>query len=318
MLSLKGRDNMDHIDKLKSLNDICILTFDTNTAATSLFLHDGVCAGVQGSTAMQVTMKSPLGYCTLILTLLLSCSVQAEKKQKVVSSQGTDCTQIKTQSPNAPSGVYVIQPAGVKYHFKVYCEMNSDGGWTVFQRRSGGSVSFKRKWAKYKNGFGNFTQDHWLGLKKVFAVTKSKSKKWILRVDLWDHEGGTAFAEYKDFRLGNEKTAFKLHVGKYSGNAGDAIRGAYRGIDQNGFGFSTIDRDNDGCSPCIFGDIATNECVFDAGGGWWYSQCGSAGLNGDWHPSGEHIGWASGLHWLTWKPPAPYSAKATRMMIKST
>ncbi|MEQ2213755.1 hypothetical protein XENOCAPTIV_020378 [Xenoophorus captivus] len=186
---------------------------------------------------MQVTMKSPLGYCTLILTLLLSCSVQAELvvpissslwargrvhpgQEIVVSSQGTDCTQIKTQSPNAPSGVYVIQPAGVKYHFKVYCEMNSDGGWTVFQRRSGGSVSFKRKWAKYKNGFGNITQDHWLGLKKVFAVTKSKSKKWILRVDLWDHEGGTAFAEYKDFRLGNEKTAFKLHVGKYSGNAG--------------------------------------------------------------------------------------------------
>lgn len=41
-----------------------------------------------------------------------------------------------------------------------------------------------------------------------------------MRVDLWDHEDGTAFAEYKNFRLGNEKTAFKLHVGKYRGNAG--------------------------------------------------------------------------------------------------
>ncbi|XP_035987261.1 angiopoietin-related protein 5-like isoform X1 [Fundulus heteroclitus] len=262
-------------------------------------------------------MKSVLGYCALIFTLLLSCSVQAAKKQKTVSSQGTDCTQIKTQSPDALSGVYVIQPAGANNHFKVYCEMTSDGGWTVFQRRSGGSVSFNRKWVAYKNGFGNLTEDYWLGLKKVFALTKKKSKKWILRVDLWDHKGGSAFAEYKNFRLGNEKTAFKLHVGKYSGNAGDAIRGAYRGIDQNGFGFSTIDRDNDGCSPCIFGDIAEAKCAFLKVGGWWYSRCGSAGLNGEWHPYGDHIGWASGLHWLTWKPPAPYSAKATRMMMKS-
>jgi len=44
-----------------------------------------------------------------------------------------------------------------------------------------------------------------------------------MRVDLWDHEGGTAFAEYKNFRLGNEKTAFKLKVGEYSGNAGNGV-----------------------------------------------------------------------------------------------
>lgn len=98
---------------------------------------------------------------------------------------------------------------------------------------------------------------------------------------------------------------------------GDAIRGAYLGIDQNGYGFSTIDRDNDGCSPCIFGDIAETECSFSEGGSWWYSRCGSASLNGDWHPAGDHIGWASGLHWETWKSRMPYSLKASRMMIKS-
>lgn len=69
----------------------------------------------------------------------------------------------------------------------------------------------------------NPSEDHWLGLRKVFALTKNQSKKWILRVDLWDHKGGTAFAEYENFRLGNEKTAFKLHIGKYSGDAGTQI-----------------------------------------------------------------------------------------------
>lgn len=265
---------------------------------------------------MHVKMKSVVGCSVLMLALLLGCTVQAKKQKKAASPQGTDCTQIKMRSPQASSGVYVISPAGFNTQFKVYCEMRLDGGWTVFQKRSGREVPFNKNWAAYKDGFGNLTQDHWLGLKKVFWLTKKK--KWTMRVDLWDHEGGTAFAEYKNFKLGNKKSAFKLHVGKYSGNAGDAIRGTYPGVDQNKYGFSTSDRDNDGCNPCIFGDIAESDCSFSEGNaGWWFSRCGSANLNGDWHPAGEHIGWASGLHWLTWKGPAPYSAKATRMMIKS-
>ncbi|XP_019955415.2 angiopoietin-related protein 5 [Paralichthys olivaceus] len=260
-------------------------------------------------------MKSLVPFVGLILVFLLS---QTETKRgTAVSSQGKDCTQIKALSPNASSGVYVIQPHGVKAPFKVYCEMRADGGWMVFQRRSGGEVSFHRKWAAYKNGFGNLTHDHWLGLQKVFIVTKHKTKKWTMRVDLSDHNGATAFADYKNFKLRNGKEHFKLHVGKYTGNAGDAIRGANGEVDQNGYGFSTIDRDNDGCSPCIFGDIAQRECTFTEGGGWWYSRCGSAGLNGDWHPTGDHIGWGSGLHWRTWKSHGVHSLKTSRMMIKS-
>lgn len=68
----------------------------------------------------------------------------------------------------------------------------------------------------------NPLEDHWLGLNKVFSLTKNKSRKWVMRVDLWDHEGGTAFAQYKNFWLGNEKSAFKLHVGKFRGSAGNA------------------------------------------------------------------------------------------------
>ncbi|KAM9402122.1 angiopoietin-related protein 5-like [Salvelinus alpinus] len=262
-------------------------------------------------------MWNRIFFCGLVVCLIcLTDQTQGQKAPLVV--QGTDCTQIKTLSPRATSGVYVIQPAGVRFPFKVYCEMLVDGGWTVFQRRTGAEVLFNRKWAVYKQGFGHLRKDHWLGLSKVFALTKGRGRRSTMRVDLWDFEGSTAFAEYSDFRLGTEKEAYKLNVGAYRGNAGDAIRGKYAGIDQNGFGFSTNDKDNDGCSPCIFGDIAENTCSFsEGGGGWWYSRCGSASLNGDWHPAGEHIGWASGLHWETWKGPAPYSARASRMMIKS-
>ncbi|XP_041833968.1 angiopoietin-related protein 5-like [Melanotaenia boesemani] len=254
-----------------------------------------------------------LNSCGLILVLLLSCS-EAEIETPHFSQ---DCTQLKARSPRALSGLHLIKPAGVHTAFMVYCEMRPDGGWTVFQRRSGKAQHFDKDWKEYKNGFGALTNDHWLGLKKVFSLTNDKSKRWTLRVDLWDHEGGSAFAEYSDFSLGNEEMNYKLHVGNYSGNAGDAIRGATAGIDQNGFGFSTIDRDNDGCSPCMFGGISVSQCAALEGGGWWYSRCGSASLNGKWHRFGHHIGQASGLHWFTWKHPASYSFKASRMMIKS-
>ncbi|XP_061570646.1 angiopoietin-4-like [Cololabis saira] len=265
---------------------------------------------------MQDRMKDLTGFRGLVLVLLLSSSQQTQVQVKLPQFAGfpQDCSKIKSLSPQASSGVYTIQPEGTKTPFKVYCEMLWDGGWTVFQRRTGEPLSFEKNWQAYKNGFGRPTNDHWLGLEKVFLLTKKK--RWTLRVDLWDFEGGSAFAEYKNFRLGNERTAYKLHVGQYRGNAGDAIRGAYPGIDQNGYGFSTIDRDNDGCNPCIFGDIARDRCVDTKYSGWWFSKCGSADLNGEWHPSGDNIGWASGLHWETWKS-VPYSAKASRMMIKS-
>ncbi|CAL8324186.1 unnamed protein product [Lota lota] len=252
----------------------------------------------------------------LLLLAVLGLSQQS-KATTIVVSQGTDCSQIKNVSKDATSGVYVIQPPGVKTPFKVYCEMTRNGGWTVFQRRTGNALSFNQNWADYRNGFGKPGKDQWLGLQKVYSMTKAPRTRWVLRVDLWDHEGGTAFAQYSNFLLANEEQAYKLTVGQYQGNAGDAIRGTYPGVDQNGFGFSTVDSDNDGCDPCIFGDIAEKKCATSSEGGWWYSRCGSASLNGEWHPKGDHLGWASGLHWLTWKGPAPYSAKATRMMIRS-
>ncbi|XP_062311871.1 angiopoietin-related protein 5-like isoform X1 [Osmerus eperlanus] len=255
-------------------------------------------------------------YTTLFLSLF-SLTDQTKGRPKPLVAQGTDCSNIKDLFPTAASGVYLIQPLGFNVPFKVFCRMLPDGGWTVFQKRTGGAVSFDRKWAEYKHGFGSPRKDHWLGLCKVYAITKAAGTRWTMKVDLRDFGGGGAFAEYDDFKLGGMRSSYRLTVGDYRGNAGDAIRGGSAGADQNGFGFSTKDVDADGCSPCIFGDIAVNKCTSFMGGGWWYSRCGSASLNGDWHPAGENRGWASGLHWLTWRGPGPYSASASRMMIKA-
>ncbi|XP_058883780.1 angiopoietin-related protein 5-like isoform X1 [Acipenser ruthenus] len=254
---------------------------------------------------------------TCRVALLLCLSITASTQNQ--PAQGTDCTRIKALNPRAVSGVYLIQPAGASLPFQVFCDMAAEGGWTVLQRRSGTeNLSFRRGWAQYRNGFGKLHGDHWLGLEKMWSLTGSQGGRFRLRVELQDFEGSSAFADYSTFRLGSERESYRLHVGAHSGNAGDAFQGTYPGIDQNGSAFSTRDRDNDGCNPCVFGDIAMMSCSeLQGGSGWWFSRCGSANLNGDWHPRGDNIGWSSGVYWKSWKGPAPYSLRASVMKVKA-
>jgi len=97
----------------------------------------------------------------------------------------------------------------------VFCDQTiAGGGWTVFQKRLGGSVNFYRGWVDYKNGFGNLKGEFWLGLDKVHRLTNTKNR---LRVDLEDTTDKTAYAEYDMFAVTSEKTKYKLSIGSCSG-----------------------------------------------------------------------------------------------------
>ena len=113
------------------------------------------------------------------------------------------------------SGVYTIDPDGLG-PFDVFCDQTTArGGWTVFQKRLDGSVNFYRYWSDYKRGFGNLSGEYWLGLDKIYRLTKLKN---TLRVDLEDTKGKTAYAAYEMFAVANETAKYKLSVGNYSGN----------------------------------------------------------------------------------------------------
>ena len=144
--------------------------------------------------------------------------------------------------------------------------METDGGgWTVFQRREDGSVDFDRNWAEYEAGFGALDHESWLGLSKIHRLTEAGVSN-ILRVDLGDDQGDTAYATYSTFNIGDSSTEYTLTIAGYSGTANDSMSNS------NNVKFSTRDNDND-----QYGD----NCATTSEGAWWYNQCSTdANLNG--------------------------------------
>lgn len=80
-----------------------------------------------------------------------------------------------------------------------------------------------------------------------------------------DIYGNNWRAEYSRFAISDASDGYRLNLFGYQGNASDALSF------QNGHRFSTADRDQ---------DTSTANCAADYEGGWWYSKCQHANLNG--------------------------------------
>ena len=206
-----------------------------------------------------------------------------------------DCQDIAATG-SSQSGVYTITPLVGLESFRVYCDFDTDvGGWTVFQKRFDGSIDFFLGWEQYEEGFGNSSGEYWLGLTNMHRLTKNHN--WILRIDFEAFDGGTAYAVYDSFSVGDASSNYRLTLGTYSGTAGDAL------AQHNNMAFSTKDRDND-----IWGDNCAN--VFK--GGWWYHACHDSNLNGLYLGSRGNSN--IGNRWNRWK--GSRSLKRTEMKIR--
>ncbi|NWR81477.1 ANGL4 protein, partial [Centropus unirufus] len=210
-----------------------------------------------------------------------------------------DCHQLFLAGQQS-SGVFQVQPAGSQ-PFKVYCDMTTEGGWTVIQRRTDGSVDFDRLWDAYKNGFGDLHGDFWLGLDKIHHIVQEG--RYNLLIELEDWEGNSQVVQFV-FSLGGETTAYMLNLlGPLSGELENAI-GDFRQLP-----FSTRDRDHD--------LKADTNCAKHLSGGWWFSTCGHANLNGKYFrsiPRQRHER-KQGIFWKTWKG-RYYPLKSTTMKIQ--
>ncbi|XP_072297560.1 tenascin-N isoform X1 [Eucyclogobius newberryi] len=192
-----------------------------------------------------------------------------------------DCTQIM-KSGITKSGVYTIYINNDQSRpIEAFCDMDTDGGgWLVLQRRTIGKLDFMKRWKQYIAGFGNMTDEFWLGLEKIYDLTNTPTQ-YEIRFDL-GYGSERVYAVYDNFKIAPVKQKFKLTIGKYSGTAGDAM--TYH----QGRPWTTIDNDN---------DIALGNCALTHRGAWWYKNCHLANLNGRWGDT-RH---STGVNWEPWK-----------------
>ncbi|GFR94103.1 angiopoietin-related protein 1 [Elysia marginata] len=165
-------------------------------------------------------------------------------------------TQYVVISPNDESNI----------EFDILCDTATDGGgWIVIQRRTQNDIVFYRNWQFYKEGFGNMDTDFYMGNDRIHELTKNRNYELRITMEKDEHE---YYASYSTFYIDGEDAKYKLHVGGYSGTAGDAM--AYH----NGSPFSTMDRDND--------RVRRLNCAMHQEGAWWYKECRHSNLNGVW------------------------------------
>ncbi|XP_022081442.1 microfibril-associated glycoprotein 4-like [Acanthaster planci] len=209
-----------------------------------------------------------------------------------------DCQEI-LDAGFTTSGVYTIRNDGQTT--QVYCSIESEASFIVFQRRINGSVSFDRTWQEYAEGFGNLTGEFWLGNEKLYDLTRNGS--WELVITLRAFDGGEAYVRYRDFKISSARNFYRLQVDFIDGNAGDSL------VKLLLMPFTTVDKYDSHESEIL-------SCGQVAHSGWWFRRCNriDSNLNGVYHSS-PVVDDYQGIQWVSWKG-SRYSLKGCDMKMR--
>ncbi|XP_050326763.1 protein scabrous [Bactrocera neohumeralis] len=207
-----------------------------------------------------------------------------EQYESIIQNLPQDCSEAPTGSD---AGLFMISPAGQQRPRMVHC---SADGWTTIQRRYDGSADFNRSWADYAAGFGQPAGEYWIGNEQLHHLTRNNCTQLrILMQDIYDN---VWLAQYDRFYISSRADGYRLNTAGYSGNASDALD--Y----QQGMQFSAIDVDR---------DISQTHCAANYEGGWWFSHCQHANLNGRYN---------LGLTWFDAARNEWIAVKSSQMLIK--
>ncbi|XP_063698141.1 protein scabrous [Culicoides brevitarsis] len=217
---------------------------------------------LNSSSATFVRMPKSPSELQLASQLVSELEQVEEAYESIVNKLPHDCSQVDDggSSSTRNAGLYLIAPGGRQHHpIMTHC----DGNWTTIQRRVDGSVDFNRSWNEYAQGFGNPSGEFWIGNEVLHQLTAKHCMR--LRIEIQDIYDNYWYAEYGSFSIASRDSGFRIDIGNFEGNASDALD--Y----QNHMEFSAIDVDR---------DISNTHCAGNYEGGWWFSHCQHANLNG--------------------------------------
>ncbi|GIY12966.1 techylectin-5A [Caerostris extrusa] len=221
--------------------------------------------------------EKSLAYIEIAKNLILEYQVNNYHYQVLKSptadEKPRDCSEISLSTAKE-SGVYTIWPSWQllsKPPLEVYCDMETEGGGWTFSS----TTRFQSRLGNYKTGFGNISQEFWLGNDNIFALTNQNECE--VRFDLEDDAGERSYAVYEIFRIEGESTSYTLHVKNYSGNAGDGMK------NYGGNKFSTKDKE------------LTSKAE-QSGGGWWFGDSRYSNPNGKYQSS-----YPKSIYWYNWR-----------------
>lgn len=215
---------------------------------------------------------------TNLIKQLESVELQYES---IVNKLPNDCSQVQSNS----NGLYLIAPADQQHPIMTEC----NGQWMTVQRRFDGSVDFNRSWDEYAQGFGRPSGEYYIGNDVLHHLTSDNCSSLKIRMeDIYDN---IWVADYTVFSVASRENGYRLTISGYNGNASDAFD--Y----QNHMEFSAIDVDR---------DISNTHCAGNYEGGWWFSHCQHANLNGRYN---------LGLTWFDSSRNEWIAVKSSHMMV---
>ena len=142
--------------------------------------------------------------------------------------------------------------------------------------------------------------NNWLGNDMLHDITRSGS--YDLYVIAKDFNDENQYKRFGGFTIGSEATKYRFHY--------ESVCPGYS--PHNLFvlslimKFSTADQDND--------THATLNCAESFKGGWWFTECHSDHMNGQYSYTAE-CPYATGLHWHSWQN-GYKCLKETMLLIK--
>lgn len=219
-----------------------------------------------------------------------------------------DCSEIIQSNSSCQSKVYAVRTGSPLRVQRVYCDMSDNrGGWTVIMRRGKFSekkhhVDFRTNWETYKRGFGDISDEFWIGNQIIHHLTAKEPQ--ILQIDLKSFADECISLQFKRFAIADESNRYRLIIDEPFGEnkeTGEIF------LSFNNTEFITNDMIKDS-SKFLCSNLLT--------GGWWANQsrCPLVYLNGLYKEVDVRKEVDTGIRWMTFKENE--SLKEVQMKIR--